>query len=98
MTIKFFTDPSLNQDAYPSMRIGDQRTEVLDDHLFIITATKEVGCDTGRRRYRVVCRSCRVIVHPQTTGPQWNMGFHAREVAELGEPIPFPGTEIGVEE
>jgi hypothetical protein len=96
MTIKNFSDQSMTQDAYPSMRIGEKRSDVRGDHLFITTATNEVGCDTGRRRYRVVCRSCRVLVHPATTGPMQNMEFHEREVAR-GELSPYPGTEIGVE-
>ena len=97
MTIKVFTDPALTQDAYPSMRAGDQRTEARGEHLFVVTATKELGCDTGRRRYRVVCRTCRVVVHPATTGPRWNMEFHEREAAR-GEVRPYPGTEVGVDE
>jgi hypothetical protein len=84
-------------DAYPSMREGDVRTEVRGEHLFVITATDELGCDTGRRRYRVVCRSCRVVVHPATTGPRQNMETHVRWVIEDGKATPYPGTEIGVE-
>lgn len=74
MTIKVFPDaPSMSRDAYPSMRVGDQRFETRGDHLFVVTATDALGCDTGRRRYRVVCRSCRVVVHPATTGPRWKL-------------------------
>lgn len=97
MTIKVFTDPAMTRDAYPSMCVGDQRSDARGDHLFVVTATDELGCDTGRRRYRVVCRSCRVVVHPATTGPRWNMDSHEREVTEQGKALPYPGTEVGVD-
>ena len=92
--MKIFTDPSMTADAYPALRVGDRQTEVRGEHLFVITATKELGCATGRRRYRVVCRSCDVVVHPATTGPQQNMEFHLREVAEFGAAQPYPGEKI----
>ena len=82
----------MTTDAYPSMRVGDERREVHGDHAFVITATAELGCDTGRRRYRVVCRSCDVVVHPATTGPQSNMETHVRWVTEDGKATPYPGT------
>lgn len=85
-------------DAYPDLRVGDTRQEVRGEHLFIVKATQLVGRDTGRRRYRVVCRTCRVIVHPATTGPQEQIGAHVRWVKEDGKPTPFPGTQIGVDE
>lgn len=93
MTLKIFTDPAMTVDAYPAMRVGDQQLEVHGEHLFVITTTKELGCDTGRRRYRVTCRSCAVVVHPATTGPRQNMEFHLREVAEFGVAQPYPGEE-----
>ena len=83
-------------DAYPDLRVGDTRQEVRGDHLCVVKATKEIGCDTGRRRYRVVCRTCQVIVHPATTGPQEQIEAHVRWVAEDKKPTPFPGTQIGV--
>ena len=94
MTIKIFTDPSMTMDAYPALRVGDEQLEVRGEHLFVVTATKEQGCDTGRRRYRVICRSCAVVVHPATTGPRPNMESHLREVAEYGVAQPFPGEEL----
>jgi hypothetical protein len=92
--MKIFTDPSVTTDAYPAMRVGEQSTEVHDEHLFVITAMKGLGCDTGRRRYRVICRSCDVVVHPATTGPRQNMRSHLREVAEFGVAEPYPGEKV----
>lgn len=68
-------------DDIPDMKPGDKRTYVDGDHVFTVTATSELGCDTGRRRYRVECVSCQDLVHEDTTGPRWNMGFHVRETA-----------------
>ena len=93
MTLKNFTDPSMTVDAYPTMRVGDRQIEVRGEHLFVVTATEALGCDTGRRRYRVICRSCDVVVHPATTGPRQNMKFHLREVAEFGVAEPYPGEQ-----
>jgi len=83
-------------DAYPDLRAGDMRLEACGDHLCTVTATPQLGCDSGRRRYRVVCRTCRVVVHPATTGPREQMSSHVQHVAEDGHPTPFPGTEVGV--
>jgi hypothetical protein len=94
VSLKNFTDPSLTVDAYPAMRAGDQQLAVHGEHLFVITATKELGRDTGRRRYRVVCRTCAIVVHPATTGPRQNMEAHLREVAEFGVAQPYPGEEL----
>lgn len=88
---------SLYQDAYPDLGLGAEALlEVRGGHLFAVTATREVGCDTGRRRYRVICRACRVVVHPATTGPYQQMNMHVREVEERGHATPFPGTQVGV--
>ena len=91
MTIKIFTDPAFTRDAFPEMRVGDRRVEAHEGHVFAFTAMREVGCDTGRRRYRVACRSCRVVIHPATTGPQWQVGYHLREIRDFGEARSFPG-------
>lgn len=98
MTLKVFTDPAMTRDALPGLRVGDQVQEVIDGHLFVVTATREVGCDTGRRRYRVVCRTCRLVAHPATTGPRHMMDSHVRRMVEDGHDATFPGTSIGVEE
>jgi hypothetical protein len=94
VTLKVFTDPSMTTDAYPAMRVGDRQLEAHGEHLFVITATTELGCDTGRRRYRVICRSCAVVVHPATTGPRQNIEFHLREVADFGAATPYPGEQL----
>ena len=89
----------LLRDALPDLRVGDEAyLEVRGEHLCAVTATREVGCDTGRRRYRVVCRTCRVVVHPATTGPREQMDMHVFHVENDGRPTPFPGTSPGVVE
>ena len=34
-----------------------------------IKPTGDVGCDTGRTRFRVVCNRCKKVLHPNTTWP-----------------------------
>jgi hypothetical protein len=98
MTIKIFTDPAMTTDAYPSMRVDEDRFEIRDGHAFAITATAEFGCDTGRRRYRVHCRSCDVVVHPATTGPRSMMETHVKWFEEDGKATPWPGTKGATEQ
>lgn len=89
----------LFDDDMPELRtVGAFRDVLIENHHMRVTATAELGCDTGRRRYRVVCRSCRVVVHPATTGPHAQMDTHVRWFEEDGKPTPFPGTAIGVVE
>jgi hypothetical protein len=71
-------------DDLPGMKPGDERTLTEDGHTFKITATDQLGCDTGRRRYRVDCVTCNEVVHEATTGPRWNVGFHVREAHRRG--------------
>lgn len=68
------------EDALPGMKPGDLREFSEGGHVFRVTATYELGCDTGRRRYRVECLSCSVVVHEATTGPIQNVDFHLRNV------------------
>lgn len=70
------------EDAIPGMKPGDSVLRASEDHLFKITATNEVGCDSGRRRYRVECQTCRVLVHEATTGPQHMMRYHVRDAED----------------
>lgn len=75
---------SIFDDDMPDLREGESRDFVHNDHLeaahhLRVTATRELGCDTGRRRYRVECLTCNEVVHEATTGAHWNMGFHIRE-------------------
>ncbi len=67
------------EDDIPDLREGESRDFALDGHHLRVTATSDLGCDTGRRRYRVECLSCREVVHPATTGAHWNMSFHVRD-------------------
>ncbi len=48
---------------------------------FRLTATKQTAFHSARRRFRVECNTCGVVVHPATTGPKWNIERHMREVA-----------------
>jgi len=84
-------------DAYPGLVVGaEARLETRGDHVLAVTATRELGRDTLRRRYRVICRTCRVVVHPATTGPREQMATHVRWFEEDGHATPFPGTQVGV--
>lgn len=67
------------QDAIPGMKPGDRREFAEHGHAIRITATRELGRDTGRRRYRVECISCTTVIHEATTGPIQNVEFHIRE-------------------
>jgi len=69
-------------DDMPELREGQSRDFVVDGHHLRVTATSELGIDTGRRRYRVECLTCGEIVHEATTGPRWNMARHPRWAAE----------------
>lgn len=70
-------------DDMPELReVGESRDFMLDGHQLRVTATREVGCDSGRRRYRVECLTCNEVVHDATTGPRWNLERHLRDVAE----------------
>jgi hypothetical protein len=70
------------EDALPSMHIGDERVLTLDEHTFRVEATAHVGCDTGRRRYRLECLTCEIVVHEMTTGPLSAIQSHLRDVRE----------------
>jgi hypothetical protein len=70
------------EDALPSMHVGDERALTLDEHTFRVVATEHVGCDTGRRRYRLECLTCEIVVHEATTGPLWMARSHLRDVGE----------------
>jgi len=70
------------EDALPNMHVGDERELTLDGHTFRVVATEHVGCDTGRRRYRLECLTCEIIVHEMTTGPLWMARSHLRDVRE----------------
>ena len=48
----------------------------MDGHRFLVQATGDSGCDTGRARYRVMCLTCRVLIHWNTTGPSSRCKSH----------------------
>ena len=73
------------EDAIPDMQSGDERTFTDGGHVFRVTATKHLGCDSGRRRYRVECVTCNAVEHEATTGPQSMMRYHVRD-AERSTP------------
>ena len=73
---------SIFEDDMPDLREGETRDFVLDDHHLRVTATRHLGVDTGRRRYRVECLTCNEVVHVATTGAHWNMKFHVKDAAE----------------
>ena len=75
----------LFEDDLPDLRAGESRDYAIGDHHLRVTATRELGCDTGRRRYRVECLTCDEIVHAATTGVHWNMKYHVRDAAERAE-------------
>lgn len=49
-------------------------------HEYLVQATGDVGCDSGRKRYRVECVTCKEVLHTNTTGPICNMDMHERRV------------------
>lgn len=36
----------------------------------VVTPTGDTGIHSGRGRFRVVCRTCRVVLHHNSTGPE----------------------------
>ena len=58
---------------------------------FLLTATKEVGIHSSRRRFKVECWPCNVLVHGATTGPRQNIERHLREAHGDHSPV-FSGT------
>lgn len=76
----------LLEDDIPGLVPGALLVRVYDDHVIAITATSQVGCDTGRRRYRVECRSCHLLVHEATTSASAQVAYHLRYPSD-GEPL-----------
>lgn len=76
-------------EPYASMLTGATRREQHGNCLIDITATGETGINTGRRRFRVHCSTCGVLVHPATTGPDQLAEVHLRDV-ERGRVVPWP--------
>jgi hypothetical protein len=77
---------SILEDDIPGLVPGATLVRVYADHVFVITATNQVGCDTGRRRYRVECRSCHLLVHAASTSARAQVKYHLRQPSD-GEPL-----------
>ena len=73
---------SVLEDDVADLREGQSRDYPDGGHHFRVTATAQLGVDTGRRRYRVECLSCGEVVHEATTGAHANIRFHLKDVAE----------------
>lgn len=71
--------PTSRSSGPPSVRQSADRDSRSSADPVRTAIPDQLGCDTGRRRYRVECVSCAVVVHEATTGPRWNVGFHVRE-------------------
>jgi hypothetical protein len=77
---------SILEDEIPQLIPGSVLVQVHEGHLFAIQATHQVGCDTGRRRYRVECRSCHLLVHEASTSARAQVEYHLRHPGD-GEPL-----------
>lgn len=77
---------SILEDDIPGLVSGAALVRVYGDHVFVITGTHQVGCDTGRRRYRVECRSCRLLVHEASTSARAQVEYHLRHPSD-GQPL-----------
>jgi len=49
---------------------------LIEGHQLKVTPTSLIGCDTGRRRYKVECLSCEETIHKATTGPRSLCRYH----------------------
>lgn len=56
-------------------------------HEIEVTPTSLRGVDSGRVRYRVVCLTCQVLVHPATTGPDHMARAHREGRGAHDEPL-----------
>ena len=56
-------------------------------HEMVIEPTDQVGMNTGRRRWRVECRSCRALVHDATTSPSGAVRSHIEGDAAYEQPL-----------
>lgn len=81
---------SVFEDDMPELREGQSHDYAIDGHHLRVMTTGELGCDTGRRRYRVECLTCGEVVHEATTGAHANMKSHVRDAAERAAAEPKP--------
>lgn len=74
------------EDEIPHLLPGSVLVQAHGGHLFAIQGTDQVGRDTGRRRYRVECRSCGRLIHAASTSAKAQVEYHLRHPEE-GEPL-----------
>jgi hypothetical protein len=60
---------------------GPERAEVFDIEgiSFLVVPSDTTGIDSGRTRYKVVCRECDCLLHRATTGPASHVRSHMME-------------------
>lgn len=61
-------------------------TEQHSGHTFLVTPSKERGIHSGRPRYEVFCKTCFIVVHEATTGPDELIKYHLMDVARGSTP------------
>lgn len=44
-----------------------------------VSETGDFGVDSGRKRFRVMCRECGMVLHGNTTGPEHYIEQHDKE-------------------
>lgn len=79
--------PNMYYDNGPQAAVVFER----DGVRLAVAPTGEIGCNTARRRYLVVCVSCGLVLHPATTGPAHYLDAHLDEkhkVTPDGPPTP----------
>ncbi len=59
-----------------ALATGEVHVMFFDGHRVDIEATALDGFHSGRRRYKVTCRDCGVLVHEATTGPLEQLRYH----------------------
>jgi hypothetical protein len=67
----------------PELALGVTHTEVVLGVPFEIARTGDVGIDTGRDRFRVVCGVCGEELHRGTTRPSSHIDGHLREAHKV---------------
>lgn len=71
-----------HDDAMPELAPGNSTEIVRDGHVMHVTATRHDAFHTGRRLYSVECLTCKILVHPTTTGPEEQIEYHLRHPAD----------------
>lgn len=79
-------------EPYARMLTGTTRRECFGSCVVDVTATRETGIHSGRRRFRVFCNE-HGLIHPATTGPGHNVEMHLRQIDRGEEPLLWPEDE-----